>query len=387
MHIALNAHLLSFANTYRGAGISRYIANLIRGLQEFDPGNFYTVFLGAKDVPGDFFGNRRFRPAYSRAPTGQPAVRVLWEQLAQPVLVNRLKPDLLHSLAFVRPLFCPVASVVTVYDVSFALYPDSFKIANRLYLTYFTRHSARAAQRVVAISENTRRDLVRLWQVSPDRIFVVYPGLEEHFAPITEPEKLVEFRRTRGLPEHFILYVGTLEPRKNVEGLLRAFSLLLKTGSHVRHLVLAGARGWKCQDLFDLIETLNLQQQVITPGYIAQAELPWWYAAADAFVYPSRYEGFGLPILEAMACGTPVVASNVSSIPEAAGDAALLVEPADVEAFSAAIRSVLDDNFLRQDMIRRGLLQAQRFTRRRMAEGMLGVYSKFRARAAKRAGS
>jgi glycosyltransferase involved in cell wall biosynthesis len=333
-HVALNAQLLFGPASYRSAGIHHYIDCLLRCLPEAAPDLRYTVFVGAgrPDMPGADI--RR-----TALPTARPWARIFWEQCVLPLELIRLRPDLLHSLAFVSPWRSPSPTVVTVYDLSFKLMPDRFPPAQRLYLSAFTSRSCHRARRVLAISESTRADLVRLFGVPRNKVDVAYPGVDAAFRPLAEPE-VTRFRSEHKLPDRFILYLGTLEPRKNVDSLIRAFAKVRRTQPDL-HLVLAGARGWGYADLFRLVETLDLGQVVHFPGYVPEAELPGWYNAAAAFVYPSSYEGFGLPVAEALACGRPVVTTTASSLPEAGGDAALLVPPADVPALAEAIEKAL----------------------------------------------
>jgi glycosyltransferase involved in cell wall biosynthesis len=246
---------------------------------------------------------------------------------------------------------------VTVYDLSFRLMPEKFQPAQRLYLNPLTAVSCRRARRVLAISESTRRDLVRLLGLDPDKIDVAYPGLHPAFRPLPAAE-VQAFRLRLGLPERFILYLGTLEPRKDLGTLVRAFDSLRREQPALR-LMLAGARGWYYADLFKLVQQLDLDRAVLFPGFIPAGELPLWYNAAAVFAYPSTYEGFGLPVAEALACGRPVVTTTVSSLPEAAGEAALLVPPGDVDALAAGLRRALA---LGPEHLARGPAQAARFT-------------------------
>jgi len=372
MHIALNAHLLSFGQSYRAAGISRYIAGLVRGLQDADSQDSFTVYLGRQRIPDGFVTGSNLRLAPSRLATDRPWVRVLWEQAIQPWALAADRPDLLHSLAFVSPVLWAGRTVLTIYDLSFLLYPGRFKAANRVYLSTMTRVSSRRARYVVAISQRTKADVVRMLGVAAERVEVVPPALEPDFRP-PAPEAVAEFRRRRGLPDHFLLYVGTLEPRKNLVVLVRAFKELHRHDSDL-HLVLAGGKGWGYQEVQREIEQAWLQNAVLLPGFIPSGELPLWYAAADVFVYPSLYEGFGLPVLEALACGAPVVCSNVSSLPEAAGDAALQIDPADAEALAAAVTRLRSDAGLRADLRQRGLTHAAQFTQLEMGRRMVALY-------------
>ncbi|OGO45053.1 MAG: hypothetical protein A2W37_00790 [Chloroflexi bacterium RBG_16_63_12] len=363
-HVALNAQLLAGRASYRSAGIHQYIDNLLRCLPAADPDFRYTVFAGEGDpvMPGAMV--RR-----TALPTGNPLVRVLWEQLFQPVALWRARPDLLHSLAFVSPVVAPCPSIVTVYDLSFKLAPDKFlqRPAQRLYLSAFAAHSCRRARRVIAISESTKEDVIRFWGIDRDRVDVAYPGLHPAFRPLPRPE-VESFRARRSLPDRFILYLGTLEPRKNLTTLIRAFSNLQSRSASLRgrssqisnlHLVLAGAKGWLYHDLFALVQELNLTSKVFFPGFVPADELVLWYNAAAVFAYPSSYEGFGIPVAEALACGRPVVTSNVSSLPEAGGDAAIFAPPSDIDALHDALAHALA---LEPKALARGPAYAARFT-------------------------
>lgn len=368
MHIGLNAHLLSLTETYRGAGINWYIRNLLTYLPRVDHDNRYTAFLGDRR-----FTSSELKLRVSRLPTSRPVVRIFWEQVVQPFALQKEGVDLLHALAFVTPLFSPCLSVVTIYDLSFRLYPESFKHSKRFYLDLFTRLSARRARRIVVISESTKRDVVRLLGVPPEKVEVVYCGIDETFRPLAE-DQVATFRTRRGLPERFILFVGTIEPRKNVTRLIEAFAALRPCDPATLKLVIGGAKGWFYRDVFARVEELGLEGEVMFPGYIHASELPLWYNAAELFVYPSLYEGFGLPPLEAMACGTPVIAANTSSLPEVVGQAGLTVDPLDVEGLAEAMRLVLGDETLRQEMRERGLQRARGFSWTKTAQETVQVY-------------
>lgn len=372
MHIGLNAHLLSLAATYRNAGINRYIYNLLLNLPLVDGDNRYTVFLGERRFPA----HPHLTIRTSRLSTMRPPVRIFWEQVLQPLALKMEKIDLLHSLAFVIPLTSTCPAVVTVYDLSFLLYPDRFKPFRRLYLSLFTRLSVRRAKGIIAISENTRRDVMRLLQVPAHKIEIAYPGVDESYHPLP-PEEIESFRQRRGLPRRVILFVGTLEPRKNIGHLLEVYKRLIRQTPEAENqpkLVIVGAKGWFYEEIFARVETLNLKDQVILPGYVPHEELPLWYNVADVFVYPSLYEGFGLPPLEAMACGTPAIVADTSSLPEVVGQAGLIVPPQDVDVWVEAIREVLDDEALRQTMRQQGLSQAARFSWTRMAQQTVRAY-------------
>jgi len=373
MRVGINAHLLFFGQTYRGAGISRYIHNLLAHLPGALGDDEATVFLGDRRLPAHLAGGG-LRYALSRLPTVRPPVRILWEQALAPIECRRQRLDLLHSPAYVQPLLATCRSVVTVHDLSFVLMPEAFRPANRLYLALLTRLSVRRADRVVAVSESTRQDVIRLLGVPGEKVAVVHHGIEPEFRPLPDAGRVEQFRRSRGLPERYVLYVGTLEPRKGVPTLLRAYALARRELGIEHRLVLAGGKGWGYGQIFGLVDELGLRDDVLFPGFVPLHELPLWYNGASLFAYPSRYEGFGMPVVEAMACGTPVVTSRSSSLPEVVGDAGVLVEPGDVPGLAAALARVLGDDDYRDDLRRRGLERATRFSWDEAARRTVEVY-------------
>jgi glycosyltransferase involved in cell wall biosynthesis len=354
IHVGVNAHLLSLAESYRSAGISWYIQNLLRHLPDVDPGIAYTVFLGEKR----YMGGSGLHLVPSRLPTQRPEVRIFWEQVIQPWAIRRAGVDLIHGMALVGPAASACPSLVTIHDLSFLFYPHNSPASKRLYLRTFTKLSVQRARRVIAISENTKRDVVQQYGISPDKVDRIYYGLDPDFRPLPG-EQVAAFRDRQGLPKRFILFVGTLEPRKNVVRLIEAYARL---PGYSPPLLLVGGKGWLYNEIFARVEQLDLADRVRFVGYIPGEELPWWYNAADLFVYPSVYEGFGLPPLEAMACGTPVITSGVSSLPEVVGEAGLLVDPDDTQALTEAMERVLADTRQHELMRAAGLAQAQLFS-------------------------
>ncbi len=364
LHVGLNAHLLSGAATYRSAGVHQYIRHLLLHLPQ--AGCRLTALLGRRSPqPGGGCAIRR-----SRWPTERPPVRVVWEQVAQPWALRRAGVDLAHGPAFVGPLAARCPFVVTVHDLSFLRFPRLFRPANRFYLTALTRASVRRARRVIAVSAHAAEETTRLLGARREKVDVVYHGVDPGFRPRSSNE-VAAFRARKGLPERFVLFLGTLEPRKNLVRLVRAFGLLEEPNLR---LVLAGGSGWYYEEVFARVEQLGLQERVLFPGYVPGEELPLWYNAATVFAYPSLYEGFGMPVTEAQASGTPVLTSDCSSLPEAAGDGALLVDPHDVEAMAAGLQRLLTDGALRDHLRQRGLAHAACFTWQRAAADTVAVY-------------
>lgn len=373
VNIGINAHLLSFSQGYRNAGVGRYIYYLLRAFAERDDETRYTVFCHDTPPPGDPARGPRTRFVTSRLNTIDPRRRILYEQAALPWLLPR-RVDLLHAPVNVVPLLSRVPSVVTIHDLTVMVLPDRFLPAKRRYLQAFTRLSVRVARHVIADSEHTRADVIRLLDVPPERVSAVPLGVVDHFAP-PHPDALGAFRARHGLPDHYLLYLGTLEPRKNLVTLLHAYAALRRRGL-AWPLVLAGGKGWLYEEIFRCVGELHLADHVIFPGYVSYEEQPLWYGGATIFVYPSTYEGFGLPVLEAMACGAPVITSTSSSLPEAAGDAALLVECHDAQALAGAIEALASDAARRAELRRRGLERAALFPWSRTAAETLRAYAR-----------
>ncbi|MBN1875247.1 MAG: glycosyltransferase family 4 protein [Anaerolineae bacterium] len=365
--VAFNAHLLTPEASYRSAGVAAYIVNLLRHLPDVGDGLRYTVLLGQGRLPEEVC---RLPELRSMIVTRHPMLRILWEQMVMPWVLRHLHADLLHAPAFVGPLYASCPQIVTVHDLSFLRYPQFFRRGNRFYLGALTGISCRRATAVIAVSDFTAREVTTLLRVPRERVHTIYHGVDPNFTPLSTTE-VVRFRQEMQLPERFILYLGTLEPRKNLVSLVRAFSNLYEPDVH---LVLAGGRGWLYEDLFAEIERLNLQDRVHCPGYIPAEKLTLWYNAAEVFAYISTYEGFGLPVLEALACGLPTLASSTTSLPEAAGDGALTAPPADADAITGGLHRLLNDADLRASLRARGLAHAARFSWAETARHTVELY-------------
>jgi glycosyltransferase involved in cell wall biosynthesis len=367
-HVGLNAQLLSGHHSYRAAGIHRYIGGLLDHLPAADSRFTYTAFTG----PSAPILDAALHAERTSLPTTKPLGRIAWEQFVQPIAARQSRLDLFHVTAYVSPIVATVPTVVTVHDLSFLRSPDSFRFANRTYLSLFTGLSCQRARRVIAVSEYTKKDVMKVYGLPADKIDVVYSGLDPEIVRPPESE-LIAFRKRHGLPDKFILYLGTIEPRKNLSTLIRAYAKVRPAGVK---LVCAGGRGWMYEDVFQTVEELRLSREVIFPGFLPGDDLPFWYSAAQVFVYPSTYEGFGLPVIEAMACGVPTITTNSSSLPEAAGDAAILVPPDDSSALAEALARLLADDSLQVELAERGLRQAARFTWEDAATNTACVYAK-----------
>jgi len=281
--------------------------------------------------------------------------------------------DVYHATNYFLPPTKSAARVVSFHDLAFLVTPELSSPKIQRLFAKGVRRFAKEADAVLTCSASTKADIVRMLEIAPERVTVTPYAAGDHFAPMDPAEAQAYIAEHYGVPQPFLLFVGTLEPRKNIPTLLRAFAAIAHQVPHT--LVLLGAAGWHAQPIFDTIEELDLSQRVVHLGFVRSAhDLCVFYCAADVFVFPTLYEGFGLPILEAMKCGCPVVTSNNSSIPEVAGDAALCHDACDVEAIAGAIRNLIEDARLRESMVAKGFQQANRFSWEACARTTLDVY-------------
>jgi len=373
MHVAINAHLLAHTANFRRAGVSHYVEALLHHLGHIDTHNRYTVYTtkgvdaAALGLPANFV----VRP--SRFPTINPRVRIPWEQLIAPISLAREGADVYHGVLNVMPLCAGIPSVVTIHDLSAMLFPQTFRRINRMYTRWAINVSAKRAAHILTVSEYARQEIITHLNVPAERVTVTYDACDERFRP-SSPAELAAFRQRNGLPERFFFYLGTLEPRKNIPRLLDAYAKIAHEVD--APLLIGGGKGWLYEPILAQAERLQLGDKLKFVGYIPQEDQHLWYGAATAFVFPSLYEGFGMPPLEAMACGTPVIVSNASSLPEVTGDAGLQVDPYDVDGWADAMRRVLADRTLHADLAARGPRQAAKFSWVETAQRTLEVYQR-----------
>ena len=383
MHVAINAQLLSPAAGYRGAGVSTYSRRLLTALG--------AEVLGKPGAPRltAFVHDREFAAPGVTLRQGpdwleNPTLRILWEQTALPSAVAGMRVDLVHGLVNVLPLMTRVAGVVTVHDLSFLRLPDLFPPLKRAYLTALTRASVGRAAQVITVSWQTAADVKQYFDKDPDRVTVVHNGVDGRFAPGT-PEAIAAFRHRKRLPDRYWFYLGTLEPRKNLELLLDAFATWQTVaGDQEVRLVVAGGKGWYYDTIFAKVAECGIEGSVIFPGYVPDEELPDWYRGAELFIYPSRFEGFGMPVLEAMACGTPVVCSAAPGVAEVAGDAAVQVPADDIAAWVAALDDLARQPEQRAALAAVGPKRAGMFTWQAAAAATLTVYERVLKRGRRR---
>ena len=315
--IGLNAHLVSNIPGCRSTGISTYMRHMVEHLPAASPDLDYRVFGSCRS-----FSSKRLVTVPPGFPTSHPIARILWEQLFQAVQAARYKVQLFHGMAYALPLRLHMPSVLTLYDLTPFLQPDCLRSPNRTYLRWIILGSVRRANRVCVLADHTRKELVEHLGIPEARVCVVPPACRDGFEPPPE-SSIEEFRTKRGLPPRFVLAVGRLDARKNLPLLVRAFARCRGRGmSH--HLVIVGPSGWGSEEVFREVERCGLTRFVHFPGFVPTQDLPLWYACAEFLVCCSRYEGFGLPVLEAMACGCPVLCGERGSLPEVVGEAGWL---------------------------------------------------------------
>jgi glycosyltransferase involved in cell wall biosynthesis len=371
MHIGIDAHAIGAQQ----GGNETYIRNLLKALAEVDGANRYTVYLANAQAAAEWragFASQHPNFAIRQIPQPTPLVRVpiflAYELRRRPV-------DVLH-VQYTAPPFCPAPVMATIHDLAFEHLPETFTRRGAFQLKLTVRRTAQRAARIATVSEYSRQDLLRTYGLSPEKVAVTYNGLEAQFTP--EPQTSDEAARNKqrfGISRDYILAVGSLQPRKNLVRLIRTYARLRNERPDFNHqLVIVGRKLWLHHEIFAEVAQQPWAGDVILTGYVADKDLPPLYRAASVFVYPSLFEGFGLPPLEAMACGTPVVTSDNSSLPEITGDAALLVDAYDEVALAEAILCVVNDQALRTRLRAAGLARAGQFTWRAAAEKTLQLY-------------
>ena len=366
MRIAFDGTTLTPGRT----GVGYYTEHLLQHLaREVESTGDEIVVLSNKPIDTE-----RPLPAHVRVHDGHRfPVRIGWMQMRAARALDAVRPDVAHFTNGMIPIGSPVSTIVTVHDMSLRLYPQCHPL-RRLLLNRPLMHVAiRQAASIVTVSDSARSDLLRLHGVAADRVSVVHEAASPSFRPITDRAELDRVRATYQLPPRFVLYVGTIEPRKNLSRLVDAFADARARGIP-HHLVCVGPYGWSSRDLAGRVERLGLNDSVHFTGYAKFEDLPAIYNLADLFVFPSLYEGFGLPVVEAMASALPVITSNTSSLGEIAGDGAMTIDPTNTDALADAIARLAVDEELRRDIGRRGLLRSRVFSWTQTAKEMLAVY-------------
>lgn len=353
--MGINAALFSAREGYRQTGVSRYISELIAGLERIKSSDDNLMLFGQKTGPIK----------------DNPLTRILWEQTGLPVNIAARRLDVFHTPIGAVPLLSVAPSVVTVHDLAFLKYPDQLPQSRRTWLIGAVRMSARRAAKIITVSQATANDLQEWLNIPDDRIQAI-PLATSGKVERVEGTSLDVFRMKWDIERPYVLAVGTLEPRKNLPTLLRAFAKIKDDIDH--QLVLVGPEGWLTGELKSTLEELNLGDRVRLTGFVSDEELGGWYSGADLYVFPSHYEGFGLPAIEAMRCGAPVLASDNSAFPEVIGDAGVMIPADDTDLWAESIRDLLRDETRRLHLRDLGFARADAFSWDRTAQETYNVY-------------
>lgn len=368
MRVGIDAHALG---SHLG-GNETYTRNLIRALAQADPDGDYTLFLTAQGRDVQIPGTERMRRVIVRP--HNPLVRI---PLSLPLALARERIDVVH-VQYIAPPVCPARIVVTVHDIAYEHYPQFFTPAEVARLRVLVPLTIRRAAVVLTVSEFCKQDIVRRYCVPPEKVVVAYNAPDPMFRPIHDEARLASVRERYGTGEQYILSVGNLQPRKNLRTLIDAYVRLRRADATRHKLVLVGKKAWLYDDIFAAARESGYAEEIVFTGYVPDEDLVALYNAADLFVYPSIFEGFGLPPLEAMACGAPVIASNTSALPEVLGDAALLVDPLDPKGMAQALMTVLDELCVRSSLATQGPRHAAAYSWEAAAQSAAEIYHRAR---------
>lgn len=362
---------------YRHAGLGRYAQELLSALVISDHANKYTALFNSSR------GDLNPASPLDRLPTQRvPLDAKPWRMSVLLMQIfnagmDRWLPrcNIFHATDHLLPRLKSAQTVFTLHDVIFKFFPEYHLPLNRWFLTNAMPYFLRRADAIIAVSECTKRDAIRFYDIAPEKITVIYEGVNPSLRRVDDPNRLAEIRACYAKNQPYLLFVSTIEPRKNISALVDALKILRARGLAQR-LLIVGRKGWLYQPTFDHVSQTGMSDVVDFLDFIPDTDLSALLSACDAFVFPSLYEGFGLPPLEAMACGAPVICSNTSSLPEVVGDAALLVNPRDVGEIANAIERVITDSALRDELRAKGITQAAKFSWERAARETLAVYQR-----------
>ena len=373
MHIAIDAHAVGT----RLAGNETYIRHLIEALAEIDQTNRYTLYV-TKKAAVELLRGRWPNFAVRRTLPHTPLVRI---PITLEMELRRRPVDVLH-VQFTAPPFAPCPVVATIHDLAFEHIPETFRPNSWMQMRLTVRYTVKRAAHILASSEHSRQDVIKTYGVAPEIVTTTHLAAPPKFQRVENATELRRVRETYRLPESYILAVGSIQPRKNLARLVQAYDYLHQTGAkgNLPSLVLVGKRAWLYGDTLRAVAKSSCADKIIFTDYVREADLPALYSGAVCFVYPSYFEGFGLPPLEAMQCGAPVIVGNRTSLPEVVGDAGLLVDPFDVRALAAALRQALENTDLRDSLRVKGLARARQFHWHETARLTLQAYEQAAAR-------
>jgi len=359
--------------TKRLTGVGFYTYNLLLNLAKLFPETEYDLFLPRRSLVPLNLPN--LKPIFCPFVKG-----IIWEQTRLSHECRRRGVDLLHCTNYIVPIISQTPIVLTIHDLAVLRYPQTHPWKRRFKHQLLLRRSIEKAKLIIAVSRFTAQEISSIFHFPGERVKVVYEGVSPFFFPWKDEDRLNQIRKRYNLPSKFILYVGTLEPRKNISSLLLAFEMLKSQRKFPHKLVITGDKGWIYGEIIKTWKRMEIKREVIFTGYIPIADLPGLYGLAQLFVYPSIYEGFGLPPLEAMACGTPVVVSNGSSLPEVVGEAGIIVDPKRPESICQGMERVLGNSSLQSQLRDKGLKRVKEFTWEKTAQMTQKIYEEVLSR-------
>lgn len=373
MKIAIDATIIRKENT----GTGFYIINLINGLAKIKDGNDYYIFMN-NELSKEFFNFENNNFHIINKNFKNRIFRVIWQFFLFPFELKKLKVRVLHSPNYITPLFkLGFKVIVTIHDLTFYLFPEKFTVTKRLFFKYMLPLFIKISDKIIAVSNNTKKDILKFFKISERKVIVTFESYPEYYTynnDSNDQNILTKY----GIGSKYLLFVGMIEPRKNILSILKSFKEI--DSDLELDLVIAGKKGWYYKEIELYLEKLlriGIKNKIIFTGYVSEPELKYLYQNAFIFIYPSIYEGFGIPPLQAMACKVPVITSNLSSLPEVVGDAAIMVNPYDINKISEAIRTLYNDLDKRSELINKGVIQAKKFSLENFAKNTIDVYKIF----------
>jgi glycosyltransferase involved in cell wall biosynthesis len=340
-------------------GFGFYVSSLVDALQKISQED--ELVLIRPEAEKDFSTPQRF----------------VWDQFSYPARARRAKVDLLHQPCFSAPLFFSGPVVITIHDIISILFPENIPFASRMFYSKWMPLTYGKASEIITISQSTANDITRVLKIPPEKITVIHSAVDEKFEKPTSADEVEKAKKKYNLPKDYLLHIGTLEPRKNLGFLIEAFARVISDEKNENlNLVITGKKGWYFEGLFEKVRQLNLEKRVIFTGYIDELDKPAIYKGAKIFTFPSLYEGFGLPPLEAMASGVPIISSNTSSMPEVIGEAGVLISPHDLASWVRAISKLNTDEVARRELIEKNKIQIKKFSWEKTARQTMAVYHK-----------
>lgn len=371
MNIAIDATSVPKDKT----GVGVYLVNLITELSNVDDGNCYYIFIQSDDIDSFYLNKSNFyfitidSDKYRKV-----LLRLLWEQFILPKKLKQYDIDVLHSPHYTTPFFSRVSKVITFHDMTFYILPKVHTFFKRLLFKTYMKISSKIGDKILTVSKSTAKDVQKILNVNPDKICVTYNANKDIYRPINDKEKIKDICHKYEIRNDYILFVGTLEPRKNIKTLIKSFSKLIKEINTDIKLVIVGKKGWMYKEIFELVKKLGIEKEVIFTGFADLDDLPYLYNGAEMFVYPSVYEGFGIPVLEAISCGVPTITSNVSSMPEVIGEAGITVNPTNITELKNSMKKIINNDNLKENLKNLGIEQSKKFTWENCAIETLRAY-------------